>query len=72
LPEFRRKEMLKPSSSRTHAFNEALLGLKHYAFGLLLVAKCRLLGKTLVVWSHGCEVDKFHFWEVVVTEVVLE
>jgi putative transposase len=48
LPEFRSKEMLKPSSSRTHAFNEALPGLKHYAFRQLLAAKCKLLGKTLV------------------------
>jgi len=51
-PEFRSKEMLKPSSSRTHAFYEALLGLKHYAFRQLLAAKCKLLGKTLVVCSE--------------------
>jgi hypothetical protein len=51
LLEFQSKEMLKPSSSRTHAFNEALLGLKHYASRQLLSAKCKLLRKTLVVCS---------------------
>jgi hypothetical protein len=35
--------MLKPNSSWTHAFNEALLGLKNYAFRQLLVAICKLL-----------------------------
>jgi len=40
--------MLKASSSRTHAFNEALLGLKHYAFR----QQCKLLGKTLVICSE--------------------
>jgi hypothetical protein len=44
--------MLKPSSSQTHAFNEALLGPKHYAFRQLLAAKCKLLEKTLVVCSE--------------------
>jgi putative transposase len=52
LPEFRSKEMLKPSSNRTHAFNETLLGFKYYAFRQLLAAKCKLLGKTLVVCSE--------------------
>jgi putative transposase len=52
LPEFRSKEMLKPSNRRTHTSNEALLGLIHYALRQLLAAKCKLLGKTLVVCSE--------------------
>jgi hypothetical protein len=30
--------MVKPSSSRTHGFNETILSLKHYAFRQLLEA----------------------------------
>jgi transposase len=44
--------MLKSSSNRTHAFNEDLLRLKHYAFRQPLAAKCKLFGKTLIVCSE--------------------
>jgi len=52
LPEFRTQDMVKPSSSRTHDFNETILSLKHYSFRQLLKAKCARLGKTLVMCSE--------------------
>ncbi|RLN02906.1 hypothetical protein BBJ28_00008197 [Nothophytophthora sp. Chile5] len=52
LPIFKTKEMVKKSSTRNHGFNKSMLSLNHYQFRQLLLAKCEVKGKAVVVCSE--------------------